>query len=144
MRWDGGRHADRDALRAIGEQIGERRRQNHRLLRLTVIARAEIDGILIESIEQQPRDLGHPRFGITVGGCVIPVDVPEIALPVDQGIPGGKILGQTNEGVVDGLVAMGVEVTHDVADDLRRFLESSAGIEPQQPHPVEDAAMHRF
>jgi hypothetical protein len=39
---------------------------------------------------------------------------------------------------------MPMEIAHHVADDLGRLLERGAGIEPQQLHPVKDAAMHRL
>ena len=42
------------------------------------------DGVLVDAIQQQPRDVGHARFGVTHGGGIIAVDVAEIALAVDQ------------------------------------------------------------
>ena len=123
------RHADRDALRAVGEQIGKGRRQDDRLLRLAVVARAEVDRVLVDAVEQQPRRLGQPRLGVAIGGGVVAVDVAEIALAVDQRIARGEILGETHQRVVDRLVAVRVEVAHHVADDLRRFLERRVGIE---------------
>ncbi len=131
VRRDGGRHADRDALRAVGEQIGKGRRQHHRLFAGAVIGGAEIDRVLVDAVEQQPRHLGQARFGVAHGGGVIAVDVAEIALPVDQRIALGEILRQPHQRVVDRLVAVRVEITHHVADHLGRFLEGGAGIEPQ-------------
>jgi hypothetical protein len=37
-----------------------------------------------------------------------------------------------------------MEIAHHVADHLGGFLERLPRIESQQPHPVEDAAVHRF
>jgi len=135
-------HAHGDALRAVGEEIGERRRQHHRLLRHPVIARAEIDCVLVDAVEQQPRRFGQPRFGVAIGGRVIAVDIAEIALAVDQRIARGEILRQAHERVVDRLVAMRVEIAHHVADDLGGFLERRARIEAQEPHPIQDAPVH--
>ena len=144
VRRDRGRHADRDALRAVGEQIGKRRRQHRRLLQHAVVIGAEIHGVFVDAVEQEPRGFGQPRFGVAVGRGVIAVDIAEIALAVDQRIARGKILREPHQRVIDRLVAMRVEIAHDVADDLRRFLERRAGIEAQQPHAVKDAAMHGF
>ena len=144
MRRDRGRHADRDALRTVGQQIGKGRRQHDRLFAGAVIARAEIDRVLVDAVDQQPRDLGQPRLGVAHGGGVIAVDIAEIALPVDQRITLGEILRQAHQRVVDRLVAVRMEVAHHVADDLGRFLEGRAGVEPQQPHAVENAAVHRL
>ena len=144
VRRDRGRHADRDALRAVGEQVRKAAGQHDRLFRLAVVVGAEFDAVLVDAVEQQPRDLGHARFGVAVGGGIIAVDVAEIALPVDQRIARGEILRQPHQRVVDRLVAVRMERAHHVADDFGGFLERRAGIEPQQPHAVEDAAMHRL
>ena len=144
VRRDRGRHADRNALRAVGQQVRKPAGQHHRLLGLAVVIGTELDAVLVNALEQQPRDVGHAGFGIAVGGGVIAVDIAEIALAVDQRIARGEILRQTHHGVVDRLVAMGMERAHHVADDLGGFLEPRARIEPQQPHAVEDAAMHRL
>ncbi len=75
---------------------------------------------------------------------IIAVDIAEIALAVDQRIALGEILGEAHQGVVDRLVAMGMELADDVADDAGAFLESGAGIEPQQPHGIEQPAVDRL
>ena len=142
VRRDGGRHADRDSLRAVGEQIGKGRRQHHRLFAGAVIGGAEIDRVLVDAVEQQARDFRQARLGVAHGGGVIAVDIAEIALPVDQRIALGEILRQPHQRVVDRLVAVRMEIAHHVADHLGRFLERGVGIEPQQPHAVEDAAVH--
>ena len=138
------RHADRDALRAVGQQIGERRRQDHRLLRNAVVVRPEIDGVFVDAVEQKPRDFGQARFGVAIGRGVIAVDIAEIALAVDQRIARGKILREPHQRVIDRLIAVRMEIAHHVADDLCRFLECRAGIEAQQPHAVENAPVHRL
>ena len=144
VRRNRGRHADRDALGAIGKQIGKPAGQHNRLFRLAVVIGAKFDPVLINAVEQKPRHLGHSRFGVAVGSGIIAVDIAEIALAIDQRVARGEILREADHGVVDRLVAMGMERTHDVADDLGGFLERRAGIEPQQPHAVEDTAMHRL
>ena len=89
-------------------------------------------------------DVGHPRFGVAIGGGGVAVDIAEIALPVDQRIARDEILGETHQRVVDRLVAMRMERAHHVADDFRAFLEGGAGIEAQHLHAIEDAAMDRL
>ena len=106
VRRNRGRHADRDALRAVGEQVRERGGQDDRLLLVALIILAEIDRVLVDALEQQARDLGHARFGVAIGGGVIAVDVAEIALPVDQRIARGEILREAHHRVIDRLVAV--------------------------------------
>ncbi|MGY4333644.1 hypothetical protein ACVWWG_008061 [Bradyrhizobium sp. LB7.2] len=144
VRRDRGRHADRDTLRAIGEQVREAAGQHDGLFRLAVVIRAELDPVLVDAVEQKPRDVGQPRFGVAVGSGIIAVDIAEIALAVDKRIARGEVLREADHGVVDRLVAMRMERAHHVADDFGGFFERRAGVEPEQPHAVEDAPVHRL
>ena len=143
VRRDRSRHADRDALRAVGEQVRDGRRHHDRLFGVARVIVAPVDRILVDALHQEAGDVGHARFGVAVGGGVVAVDVAEIALPLDQRIARGEILGEPHQRLVDRLVAVRMERAHHVADDLRAFLEGRAGIEPEDVHAVEDAAMHR-
>ena len=144
VRRDRGRHAHRNALRAVGEQVRKAAGQHDRLFRLAVVIGAKLDAVLVDTVEQEPRDLGHARFGIAVGGGIIAVDIAKIALAIDQRIARGKILREAHQRVVDRLIAMRMERAHHVADDLCRLFEWRAGVEPQQPHAIEDAPVHRL
>ena len=62
------RHAHRDALRAIGEQIGEGRGQHDGLALIAGVIVAEVDRVLVDAVEQQARDLGHAGLGVAIGG----------------------------------------------------------------------------
>ena len=127
VRRDRGRHADRDALRAVGEQVRKAAGQHDRLFGLAVVIGTEFDAVLVDAFEQQPRDVGHARFSVAVGGGVIAVDIAEIALAVDQRVARGEILREPYHGVVDRLVAMRMERAHHVADDLADFLNAVPG-----------------
>ena len=110
VRRDVGRHADGDAGRSVGEEIGERARQHDRLVLAAVVGRAEVDRVLVDAVEQEPRHLGHPRFGVTHRGRVIAVDVAEVALPVDQRIALREILREPDQRVVDRLIAVRMDI----------------------------------
>ena len=142
VRRNRGRHADRDALRAVGEQVRHGRRHDDRLFRVAGVIVAPVDRVFVDALHQEARDIGHARFGVAVGGGVVAVDVAEIALPLDQRIARGEVLRETHQRLVDRLVAVRMERAHHVADDLRAFLEGRAGVEPEDVHAVEDAAMH--
>ena len=92
VRRHGGRHADGDALRAIGEQVRRGGRQHHRLLRVAGVIVAEVDGVFVDAFEQQLREFGEAGLGVAIGGGVIAVDVAEIALALDERIARGEIL----------------------------------------------------
>ncbi len=144
VRRDRGRHADRDALGAVGEQVGERARQHRRLVFRAVIGRTKVDGVLVDAVDQEPRDLGEPRLGVAHRRGIIAVDVAEIALAVDQRIALREVLREAHQGIVNRLVTMRMEFADDVADDARAFLERGAGVEPQQPHGIEQTAVDRL
>ena len=144
VRRDRGRHADRDALRAVGEQVREAAGQHHRLFAAVVIGRAQLNRVLVDAIQQQPGDVRQPSLGVAHRGRVIAVDIAEIALAVDQRVARREILRQSHQRVIDRLVAMRMERAHHMADDFGGFVERRAGIEPHQAHAVKDAAMHRL
>ena len=144
MRRDRRRHAHRDALRAIGEQVGEGRGQHDGLALIAGVIVAEVDRVLVDAVEQQARDLGHAGLGVAIGGGGIAVDIAEVALPVDHRIARGKILREAHQRIIDRLIAMRVKRAHHVADDLGALLEHRIRTEPQDVHAVQDAAMNRL
>src|SRR5205823_9416860 len=52
MGRDVGRHAHSDAARSIKQQLGNRCRQDHRLLKSSIIVRAVRDGLAVQVAEQ--------------------------------------------------------------------------------------------
>ena len=86
VRRDRGRHADGDAVCAVGEEVRKRSRQDDGLLALTAVVWTEIDGRLVEAFEQRLRYLGQPRFRVAVGRRVVAVDIAEVPLALDQRI----------------------------------------------------------
>ena len=142
VRRDVGRHADRDARRAVGQQVRKGRRQDLGLLLLAVIGGLEVDGVFAQPLQQRLRHIGQAAFGVAHGGGVIAVHIAEIALPVDQRIADREILRQAHQRVIDRLVAVGVELADHVADHARRLLEARIGVKLQLPHGVEQPPVH--
>ena len=89
---DTGRHADRNAGRAVAKQIWKVRRQDDRLRAFPVIGVAEVDGVFVNAFQQTARNLRHPRLGVAHGRRIVAVDIAEITLPVDQGIADREVL----------------------------------------------------
>src|SRR3546814_13296416 len=105
VRWDRGGHADRNALGAVGQQVREAAGQDDRLFGLAVIGRAEVDGILVNALQQGGSDLGQARLGVAHRGSVIAVDVAELALAVDQREEQRETPRQGPSAVLDELAA---------------------------------------
>jgi hypothetical protein len=142
VRRDVGRHADRDARGAIGEEIGEIGRKHRRLLLAAIVVRAEIDGVLVDTLEQTRGNFRQPRFGVAFGGRIIAVDIAEIALAVDERVADGEVLSETRQRIVDRLIAVGMEIAHRVADDLGALAELTLRGEPELLHGIKDAPVH--
>ncbi len=138
-------HADRDAAATVHEQVREARRQHERLLVLSVVRLAEVDGLLVDLAEQLHRELREPRFGVArCRGPVGRVGRTEVPVPVDQRIAQREVLRHARERVVDRLVAVRVVVRHHVADRVRGLAVLAVGPHALDVHPVEDAPLHRL
>ena len=144
VRRDVGRHADRDAAGAVDQQIGEARRQHHRLVLVAVVVRLEIDGVLVDVGEERHRGLAEPALRVPHRRGGIAVDRAEVALPVDQHQAHGEILRHAHQRVVDRAVAVRMVFAHHVADHARRLHVFLVGRVALLVHRVEDAPVHRL
>ncbi len=144
VRRDVGRHADRDALGAVDEQVREAGRQDLGLALGLVIIGLELDGVLVEVVEQSVGDPGEARLGVPVGRRRVPVHRAEIALAVDQWQAHRKILRQPHHRVVDRQIAVRMVFAHDIADDAGRFAVAAVPQIAVDLHRIEDAAVHRL
>ncbi len=128
----------------LTEQVGELRRQHRRLQQAVVVVRLEVDRVLVEVVEQVLRDLREPRLGVAFGRGRVAVDGAEVALAVDERHAQRELLRHAHERVVDGEVAVRMEVAHRVAHDFGRLHVLLVPVEPKALHRVEDAPVHRL
>ena len=142
MRRNTGRHAHGNTRCAIGQEVRKGRRQHNRLGILTIISVAKINRVAIKVLQQQTGNLGHARLGVTHGGGVITIHIAEIALPIHQRIAHCKILRQTHQSIIDGLVAMRMIAADNIADNAGRFLKPLLRVKAQLAHGKQQAAMH--
>ena len=144
VRGDVGGHTDGDAGAAVDEQVGDLGRQDQGLHQAVVVVGPVIDGLFLDVGQELVGDLGHADLGVPHGRRRIPVDAAEVALAVDQGHPHGEVLGHTDQGVVDGLITVGVILTDAVTDDACRLLVRAVPVVLQVVHRVEHAPVHRL
>jgi len=144
VRRDVGRHADRDAAGPVHQEVREARRQNHRLLLGAVVVRLEVDGLLVDIVQQLHGRPGQPAFGVPHGRGRIAVDRAEITLAIDERQAHGEVLRHAHQRVIDRLVAVRVVFAHHVADHARRLDVFPVGRVPVLVHRIEDAPMHRL
>ena len=110
-------------------------RQHDRLLAAAVVAGDEAGQLVIE--ELRAGQLGQPALDVARGGGrVAGEQVAEVPLALDQVL----LVGQRDQGVADGGVAVGV-VLHGVADDVGHLDEFAVVVLVQR---MEDPALHRL
>ena len=119
MRRNTGRHADGNARRPIGQQIGKSGGQHNRLFVFAIISGAKINRVAVNILQQQTGNFGHACFRVTHGGGIITIDIAKIALPINQWIAYGKILRQTHQCIINRLIAMRMVATDNIADNAR-------------------------
>ena len=144
VRRDVRRHADRDARRAVHDEVGHARRQDAGLLEPIVEVGDEVDGVLVEIGQQLHRDRRELGLGVTVRRGGIALDGAEVSLPVHQRIAQREILHHAHERVVHALVAVRVILAEHVADDGRALLVRAARHQSELVHRVQHAPMHRL
>ena len=144
VRRNVGRHADRDAAGAVDEQVGKARRKRHRLLAAVVVVGLEIDGVLVDVLEQRHRRAREPNLGVAHRRRGVAVHRAEVALAVDQRQAHGEVLRHAHHRVVDRGVAVGVVLAHHVADHAGRLARRLVGRVAGLVHGEEDAAVHRL
>ena len=86
----------------------------------------------------------QPRLGVPHRRGRVAVDRAEVALAVDQRVAHVEVLRQPHERVVDRRVAVGMEIAHHLADDLRALAVAARRRQPHRLHAVQHAAMRRL
>ena len=138
---DRGGHAHRDSLGAVAEQVREAGRQHRGLVPGVVVVAVEIDGLLVEIVEQIHGREGEAGLGVTHRRGRRAVDGAEVPLLVDQGVAHVEVLGEAHQGRVDHPLAVGVVVAGGVAGDLGALPELGAGPQVQVVHRHQDAPL---
>ncbi len=144
MRRNVGRHANRDAGRTVHQQVRHSRRQHFRLLLTAIVVRFEIDGVLVDVFEHRRGHPRHARFGVPGGRRRVAIHRTEVALPVNQRIAHREILGQADQRIVDGHVAVRMILAHAIADDAGALAGGLIGSQAHLLHRVKNAPMHRL
>ena len=144
MRRDVGRHADRDAAGAVDEDVGKARGQDDRLELLLVVIGLEVDGVLVDILEQLHRDFLEPHLGVALRRGRVAVDRAEIALAVEQRHPHREVLRHAHQRVIDRQIAVRMIFAHHVAGDARGFVVGPVGREILLAHREQDAPVDRL
>ena len=121
MRRDIGCHANRNAARAIDQQIGEGRRQHARFIHAFIVIRLEIHRVFVNTGQQRTRSRRQARFGVAHRRRRITINRTKIPLPINQRQAHGKGLRHAHQRIINRSIAMRMVFTHHVANHARRF-----------------------
>ena len=94
---DVGGHADSDALAAVDEQVRESGRQEFGLGELAGVVVDEVDGLLVDAVEERQGDGVETAFGVAGSRSSVVGRVAEVALRMHQGVPQAEVLGHAHE-----------------------------------------------
>ena len=144
MRRDIGGHANRNAARAIDQQIGEGRRQNPRFIHAFIIIRLEIHRVFVNTCQQCAGCGGKARFGVAHRRRRIAINRTKIPLPINQGQTHGKGLRHTHQRIINRSIAMRMVFTHHIANHARRFAIGLVSCVAGFLHGKQDAPMDRL
>ncbi|VWM13599.1 Uncharacterised protein [Collinsella intestinalis] len=144
VRSDVGGHADRDALGAVHQQVGEAGGQRRGLGKGLVVVGLPVDGVLLQIAQELHGWLGQAGLGVTHGGGAVAVDVAKVAVAVDERGAHGEPLGEADHGVIDRGVAVRVVLTDNFADRPGGLLVRAVGEDAALVHCVQDAAVNRL
>ena len=85
----------------------------------------------------------QPALGVALGGRAV-VGRAVVAVEVDERVAQAERLGHADQGVVDGLAAVRVELAHGVAGDLGALHVGAVGPVALDVHVVQDPAVDRL
>ena len=144
VRRNVGRHANRDAVAAVDQEVRETGRQDGGLGERLVIVGLPIDRILLEITEELHGGFGEAALRVTHSGRGVTVDVAEVTMTVNERGAHAEPLGQADHRVINSGVTVRVVLADNFADRPRTLLVRAVGEDTALVHRVEDAAVDRL
>ena len=117
MRWDIGRHPNRNPCRSIYKQVREASRKNHRLSLAGIIVVNIINSIFVNITKHLQRNLAHTCFCITLSSSSVSVHRTEVSMAVYQHVTIAPPLCHPHHCFINRGVTMRVIFTHDIPCD---------------------------
>jgi len=141
---DVGGHADCDTLTAVDQQVGEAAGQHAGLLLGLVKVGVPVDGVLLDIGQHFHRHAAHAGLGVTVGSRGVAVHRTKVTLTIHQRIAQREVLCQTDHGIIDRCVAVGMVRAQHRTNGVGGFAVGMAGVVAALVHGVQNAAVDGF
>ena len=142
MRRNIGRHTHSNTRRTVDQQVRDARGQNGRLQGLAVVVGLEINGVFVDVTHHLKGNGSHLGLGVSRRCGTVVTGGAEVTLTQSQRVTHNPALNQTHQSVVDSAIAVGVELTHHVADHAGALIEGSVRAVAAVVHRVDHAAVH--
>ena len=139
-----GGHTNSDALTAVDQQVRETAGQHTGLLLGLIKVGVPVDGILVDIGQHLHGHTAHAGLGVTVSSRGVAIHRTKVTLTIHQRVAQGEILCQTDHGIVNGCVAVGVVGAQHRTNGVGRFAVCMAGVVAALVHGVQDAAVDRL
>ncbi|MDI2022939.1 hypothetical protein PJL18_03483 [Paenarthrobacter nicotinovorans] len=137
------RHANGNAGSAVDQQVGESCRKDFGLRELVVVVRDEVHHVFIEVVGHGQRSSRQACLGVTRSRRAV-VERAEVAVAIDQRQAERKVLRHADHGVVDGRVAVGVELSHDLAHNTGALDVTPVRAQAHVGHHVQNSPLDRL
>ena len=138
------RHSHRNTVRTIDQQVWNARRHYFRFAERLVVIWLKVDCLFFQVRKHYISYAGHANFRIAHRRSCIAVNRSEVSLAIDQWIAHGKILRQTNDGVINRSIAMRMIFTDHVTNDACAFLVRFVVGIAELVHRPQHAPVNRF
>ena len=142
VRRNVGGHTHGNAGRTVHKEVGQTRGQYGGFLFGVVKVGNEVNRVLFQVVEHSIGNASQTAFGVTHGGRRVAVHRTEVALAPDKRIAHGKVLRQTHQRLIDGLIAVRMVFTDDVTHDTGALLRGMREVVSEFVHGKEHAAVH--
>ena len=137
-----GRHTHSNTRRTVDQQVRDARGQNGRLQGLAVVVGLEINGVFVDVTHHLKGNGSHLGLGVSRRCSTVVTGGPEVTLAQCQRVTHNPALNQAHQSVVDSDIAVGVELTHHVANHAGALIERSVRAVATVVHRVDHAAVH--
>ena len=144
VRGNVGSHTNGNTGRTVYQQVGEPAGQNTGLFPGFVKVGIPVHRLLVNIPQHLIGELGKPGFCVTVSSRRVAVHGTEVAVTVHQHVTHREILCQTNHGIVNRCVAVGVILTQHITDTGCGLFKRLVGGQTAFIHCIENTAVDRL
>ena len=141
--WNIGGHPDSDTGGPIEQQVGYPGRKHDRFEQGSVEVGSEGYRFLLDLRQELHGQRTQPGFRVSHGRRGVPIERPEVSVAIHEGSAQRKLLRHAHHGIINGRIAVGMVLPHDLPNDRCTLLVTSVRIQMQVGvHRIENATLN--